>query len=159
LTLTHHTGDIFAAPAQTLFIHACNTQGSWGAGIAAAFKDRYPRAYQAYHSHCLSKHVRTGTALLIPPCETDPSRPKHWVGCLFTSARYGRRKDGPEEILANTGPAVRDLLRQVGEGRGVVGARVCKINSGKFGVPWSRTLRVLEEVVVEEEWLGSMEVW
>ncbi|KAF2816449.1 uncharacterized protein BDZ99DRAFT_458320, partial [Mytilinidion resinicola] len=131
LTLTAHIGDIFAAPPNALLIHACNTQGSWGAGIAAAFKERYPEAYKAYRAHCLSRNVRTGTALLIPPCETNPKAPQHWIGCLFTSARFGRAKDSPAQILANTGPALRALLDEVkGEekdGNQVAEVRMCKI--------------------------------
>ncbi|KAF2473662.1 uncharacterized protein BDR25DRAFT_256475 [Lindgomyces ingoldianus] len=172
LTLTNHTGDIFSAPPNTLLIHACNTQGSWGAGIAAAFRDRYPNAYLQYRSHCLKAHdpranpVPTGSCLLIPPCETGDV-PRHWIGCLFTSAKYGRAKDRPDVILTNTGPAMRDLLEEVraremgteGEGEVVSGIRMCKINSARFGVPWHRTVEVLEGIVVEEGWKGDAEVW
>ncbi|KAF2182424.1 ADP-ribose 1''-phosphate phosphatase [Zopfia rhizophila CBS 207.26] len=169
LSLTTHTGDIFNAPNGTVLIHACNTQGSWGAGIAAAFQERYPKAYRVYRSYCIDEHdprtdpVPTGTCLLIPPCETDPKRSKHWIGCLFTSAKYGRAKDKPDVILANTGPAMRDLLEQVREKEDyeekVSGLRMCKINSARFGVPWPTTVSVLEGIIIEEGWKGDVEVW
>ena len=166
LTLTYHTGDIFAAPPQTLLIHACNTQGSWGAGIAAAFRTHYPQAYKRYRAYCISSHnpstnpVRTGTCLLIPPCETDPDRQKHWIGCLFTSAKYGKGKDKPNVILANTGPAMRELLEQFKEeGGDDKEVRMCKINSARFGVEWKRTVEVLEGIRVEDGWVGDVEVW
>lgn len=167
LILSYHVGDIFSAPPSTLLIHACNTQGSWGAGIALEFKKRYPQAYAMYRTHCLTKHspttdpVHTGTALLIPPCETSPDAPEHWIGCLFTSARYGKGKDRPEQILANTGPAMMELLEKVREVKGerVAGVRMCKINSARFGVPWERTVEVLEGLKVEEDWKGAVEVW
>lgn len=168
LRLNYHQGDIFSAPPNALLIHACNTQGSWGAGIAAAFKDRYPAAYQVYNSHCIKAHnprtdpVETGSALLIPPSETDEAS-QHYIGCLFTSARYGRAKDRPEEILTATGSAVRDLLQQVREmekdGKEVSGVRMCKINSARFGVPWERTVEVLEGIEIHEGWRGDVEVW
>ncbi|KAF2497021.1 hypothetical protein BU16DRAFT_526072 [Lophium mytilinum] len=163
LTLTTHIGDIFAAPPNTLLIHACNTQGSWGAGIAAAFRERYPEAYKVYRAHCLSRNVRTGTALLIPPCETNPKAPQHWIGCLFTSARFGRAKDSPAQILANTGPAIRELLDEVkGEEEGgnqVTEVRMCKINSARFGVPWPRTVSVLEGIGIQDGWKSDVEIW
>lgn len=169
LALSYHTGDIFAAPDHTVLIHACNTQGSWGAGIAAAFRAAYPQAYKCYRSHCLQAHdpatnpVPTGTCLLIPPCETNSKTPKHWIGCLFTSAKYGRAKDKPAVILRNTGPAMKDLLQQVkkaGEGgNGVKEFRMCKINSARFGVPWERTVGVLEGIEIEEGWAEGVEVW
>ncbi|KAJ4484254.1 hypothetical protein C8J55DRAFT_510142 [Lentinula edodes] len=61
-------GDIFEAgpaPSETVtnhlhfpqqrivLVHACNTVGSWGAGIALAFKDRYPEQYELYRQWCL----------------------------------------------------------------------------------------------------------
>ncbi|KAI0409733.1 hypothetical protein F4802DRAFT_545290 [Xylaria palmicola] len=85
LSLTNHVGDIFAAPDHTVLTHACNTQGKWGAGIAVAFKNAYPNAFETYRKHCLGP-VQTGTCLLIEPCEAGTA-PKHWVACLFTSAR------------------------------------------------------------------------
>jgi ADP-ribose 1''-phosphate phosphatase len=166
LTLTYHTGDIFAAPPESLLIHACNTQGSWGAGIAAAFRTRYPQAYKRYRDYCLSSHsptsnpVRTGTCLLIPPCETDPKKEQHWIGCVFTSAKYGKAKDKPGVILANTGPAMGELLEKFkedgGDGKKV---RMCKINSARFGVEWERTVAVLEGIEVEPGWAENVEVW
>ncbi|RMZ22927.1 hypothetical protein D0859_13037 [Hortaea werneckii] len=66
-------GDIFAAPSNSLLIHACNCEGSWGAGIAKAFKTHYPSAYQIYHAHCTSHDPEDliGTALLIPTFRGD----------------------------------------------------------------------------------------
>jgi ADP-ribose 1''-phosphate phosphatase len=84
LTLSYQNGDIFDAPPNTLLIHACNTQGAWGGGIAIPFKSKYPKAYTIYNTFCTKEHllksrpVPTGTALLIPPAD----RQGHWIGCL-----------------------------------------------------------------------------
>ncbi|CAG5162211.1 uncharacterized protein ALTATR162_LOCUS6180 [Alternaria atra] len=162
LTLTHHTGNIFAAPPQTLLIHACNVQGAWGSGIAKAFKDTYPKAYTIYHAFCTKEHllksrpVPTGSALLIPPVDAGK---EHWIGCLFTSAKYGKGKDKPDVIVGNTKPAMEMLLELVSMAGGIEGVRMCKINSGKFGVEWERTRGVLEDIVIREGWMGSVEVW
>ncbi|KAI7497671.1 hypothetical protein KC367_g5693 [Hortaea werneckii] len=68
LSVVESKGDIFAAPLNSLLIHACNCEGSWGAGIAKAFKTSYPSAYEVYHAHCISHDPEDliGTALLIP---------------------------------------------------------------------------------------------
>ena len=94
------------APPNTILVHACNTQGSWGAGIALSFKKKYPAQFKVYEAHC-EEHGQAliGTCLLIPG-ET------HDIACLFTSRRYGRRKDNPEDILSATQMAVGDLTRQ-----------------------------------------------
>ncbi|KAF2279061.1 uncharacterized protein EI97DRAFT_226615 [Westerdykella ornata] len=169
LSLTHLKRDIFSAPAGSVLIHACNAQGSWGSGIALAFRNSYPSAYQVYRSHCLTRHnprtnpVRTGTCLLIPPCETKAGIPAHWIACLFTSAKYGKAKDPPSVILRNTKAAMKDLLRQVKTrmeaGKELGSLVMCRINSGKFAVKWGRTVDVLEGIVVEEGEASNVEVW
>ena len=84
-----------------------------------------------------------------------PPPAKHFIGCLFTSAHYGRRRDSPRSILNATVPAMVDLLRKVLEwnaaceaGEEVREVRMCKVNSGLFGVPWGETRRVLGEIDV-----------
>lgn len=89
LIINEHIGDIFAAPANALLIHACNCKGVWGRGIAAAFKAKYPAAFKIYKAHC-NKPVNQliGKSLLIPPQPGD--RHQHYVGCVFTSVGFGR---------------------------------------------------------------------
>ncbi|KAF2709093.1 hypothetical protein K504DRAFT_468299 [Pleomassaria siparia CBS 279.74] len=169
LTLTTHFGDIFWAPPNTVLIHACNTQGSWGAGIAARFRSIYPEAYATYWRYCVKDHdpktnpVPTGSCLLIPPCETGAKSRRHWIACLFTSAKYGKAKDKPNAILRNTGPAVKEMLQQVRDakrdGKEIAGLWMCKINSARFAVPWARTVKVLEDIEVEEGCIGDIQVW
>ncbi|KAF2771572.1 hypothetical protein EJ03DRAFT_268690 [Teratosphaeria nubilosa] len=149
LQLTEEAGDLFAAPPSTLLIHACNTLGAWSAGIALAFKSHYPLAYKTYASHCQThtpEQLR-GTALLIPP---SGGKEKHWIGCLITSRRYGRGRDGRAQILEATGEGMRDFLAQVEDAVGVGEVWMCRVNSGKFRVPWGETRRVLEGVEVAE---------
>lgn len=95
---------------------------------------------------------------------------RHFVGCLFTSAHYGKRKGTPKQILEATGPAMGDLLRQieawnaehpvkdkdgVGDDLRIKEIRMCKINSGLFNVPWEDTKAVIEKLEIEEREDGS----
>ncbi|OAG09792.1 uncharacterized protein CC84DRAFT_1072897, partial [Paraphaeosphaeria sporulosa] len=150
-------GDLFDAPDDVVLVHACNTQGSWGAGIAKEFRRRYPMAFSLYQEHCLANHhpksdpVPTGSCLLIPPSEERPGSRRHWVACLFTSEKYGRSKDSQARILANTPLAFRHLLhllrRQAREiGPAIQEIRMCQINSGLFAVEWENTRMLLEAV-------------
>ncbi|KAK6509143.1 ADP-ribose 1''-phosphate phosphatase [Arthrobotrys musiformis] len=155
LVMVH--SDIFAAPANSVLIHACNCQGSWGAGIALTMKRFYPRAYVVYRNHCDSNAADSaallGTALLIPPQPGD--RNSHWITCLFTSQYYGRRVDAPDRILEHTASSFEHFLKLLGDTErggdadlGTAGeVHTCKINSGRFGVPWERTGRVLEDAL------------
>ena len=162
-SVTVNKGDLFGgASADTLLIHACNTQGSWGAGIARAFRDRYPKAYIIYRNFCTREYdpatnpIPTGTALLIPPVDAGKN---HWIGCLFTSAKYGKAKSSPEVIVRNTVPAMQMLLELVRLAGGVGEVRMCKINSGLFAVPWPKTTEALESIQVQDGWKESVDVW
>ena len=147
-----------------MIIHACNCDGSWGAGIAKAFKDRYPEAFDEYKDHC-DKHGEAliDSAQLIPPAQEGKA--KHFVGCLYTSRHYGRKKDKPARILEATAPAMVDLLKQVDdwnakheESERVGEVRMCKINSGMFAVPWEKTKQVLEGIDASESDVRGIKV-
>lgn len=162
LELTYHQGDIFAeVPPGTVLVHACNTQGHWGAGIAKAFKQKYPEAYIDHHNFCSKEHTKsnpvpTGTAQLLGPRDDK----QHWIGCVFTSAKYGKGKDKPDMIVRNTAksmPMLLELISQVN--KEVAGIRMCKINSGKFGVPWKKTEEVLKNIELEPHWRTKIEIW
>ena len=164
LIIHEKQADLFAAPPHTLLIHACNTQGHWGAGIALAFKRHYPFAFKEYAAHCTThkqpkpkQHSLTGTALLISPASNTDDKDRRFVGCLFTSAGYGRRKDSKAAILANTKAAMTDLMGKVGEwnerkeeGERIEEVWMCRINAGLFNVAWEETRAVLESVEVPE---------
>ncbi|KAF1972147.1 hypothetical protein BU23DRAFT_555393 [Bimuria novae-zelandiae CBS 107.79] len=163
--IKEHVGDLFEAPDNTLLIHACNTQGSWGGGIAAVFRQRYPKAYQVYREYCVRDHdpktnpVTRGTCLLIPPCETKPDASKHWIGCLFTSAKYGKAKDPPHVILNYTTPAFKDLLVQLSRKTAIQEVRMCQINAGLFAVPWKATKKAVKQVLANNGTLTEVHVY
>ncbi|KAH9480582.1 ADP-ribose 1''-phosphate phosphatase [Psilocybe cubensis] len=139
-TISHIKASLFSAPAGTILVHACNTHGAWGSGIALAFRDIYPAAYGVYRAHCQAHgESLVGTCLLIPGDDA------HDIACLFTSRAYGRRKDAPAQILAATRAAVMDLLEKNVSNKPL---HACRFNSGKFGVPWQETEAVLKDLKV-----------
>ncbi|KAL2020755.1 hypothetical protein VTK56DRAFT_7953 [Thermocarpiscus australiensis] len=172
IRITDQTGDLFSTPPGSLLIHACNALGSWGGGIALAFRNQYPAAFRVYRAHCARSTTTpdrlVGTALLIPPQQqqqqpqqqqqgggTGEGRKGHYIGCLFTSRRYGKARDPPERILSATGPAMRELMRLVAEEERRTGVRIrdvrmCRINSGLFAVPWARSKAVIEGIELGE---------
>lgn len=181
LTLSYRKANLFASPPTTVLCHATNAQGTWGAGIAAAFKKSYPAAFKMYSNHCSKwdSNSLLGTTLLIPPQSRSPTKSEreagHWIGCLFTSEKKGQGKGSKESILAATGEAIEDLIRQVrainevDNGAAATGhsattksttssnaknriaaVHMCKINSGLFGVPWEATSEVIESTEISE---------
>lgn len=162
IKVTSSRTDLFASPPNTVICHATNAQGTWGAGIAAAFRTKYPQAFTLYAAHCKKWPSSTllGTTLLIPPQTSSSNRSEreaqHWIGCLFTSEKKGKGKGSKESILEATGEAVGDLARKVAGESEIQGVRMCKINSGLFGVEWEASKAVIEGIEVEEEAEGSV---
>ena len=161
LQVNEEIGDFFAAPPNTLLIHACNCEGRWGAGIAKAFRTIYPKAYEEYADRCDELgHDLLAHGQLIGPVDHTATKddknpvPKHFVGCLYTSRGSGKTVDSPEAILGATGPAMDDLLAQAkawnnkveSDDERVKYVRMCKINSGLFAVPWENTKAVVEKI-------------
>jgi ADP-ribose 1''-phosphate phosphatase len=118
-----HIGDLFAnAPTGSILVHACNTQGAWGGGIATAFKERFPQAYEVYHTTCKENgDLLLRRALLIDPQEEDTKAngggKGYAIACLFTSRKFGKRKDSKNVILQSTKTAIvqlKELLAQKG---------------------------------------------
>lgn len=110
-TITNVSGDLFSAPEGSILVHACNTKGSWGAGIALAFRARFPEQFEAYKRRCKEKKdALVGTCLLLPA-------ERYTIACLFTSRNYGRNKDRPDQILAATKSALQDLVAQNTKGK------------------------------------------
>jgi ADP-ribose 1''-phosphate phosphatase len=128
-------GDLFDAPKGSIIIHACNTKGVWGSGIAKAFAQRFPKARDIYAQACQEKGASLlGTCLLIPAGD-------YTIACLFTSKNYGQFVDKPAKILESTESAIADLIKQNVERKSL---HTCKINSGLFRVPWNDTKAILK---------------
>jgi ADP-ribose 1''-phosphate phosphatase len=105
-------GDLFTSPpANSILLHACNCLGIWGGGIAFAFKQKYPKAFEVYRKHCF-EHSEDPSSLIGTCLIIREASDKYDIGCLFTSVGVGGKVDPPSEILAATRGAVKDLMRQ-----------------------------------------------
>lgn len=132
-------GNLFDAPKGSIIIHACNTKGMWGSGIAAQFAKRFPKARDIYSQVCKEKGASLlGTCLLIPAGD-------YVIGCLFTSKNYGQFVDKPDSILKATELAVADLIKQNVDNKPL---HICKINSVLFKVPWNDSKAILKKTGV-----------
>lgn len=133
--VSYKKGSVFKAGPNAILVHACNAQGSWGAGVALQFKKKYPKAFEEYKNWCeKSPEALVGSYLKLKDGEAV-------IGCLFTSAGYGERKDTPEDILKNTKTSVRDFIMTLPY-KAVVNSP--KINAGLFNVPWKQTEEIIK---------------
>lgn len=128
-------GDLFKlAPQGSILLHACNTKGVWGAGIALEMAKRFPHALKQYREDC-----QNNGAMLLGKSYVYVSWP-YAVGNLYTSKDYGSRKSRPSQILKATDTAIDDLLARYHYRE----FWLPKINSGLFDVDWRLTKKVLQ---------------
>lgn len=139
---------LFDAPEGSILVHGCNAQGVWGSGIAAPFKEKYPRSWKEYNSYCekaLEKDKKFGAVgtTLITNQEN-----KRFIGCLITSFSYGKDRDSVEDIVAQTFLALDSLFRNLKESNELDRPIYSnKFNSGMFKVDWRYTERCLQYFV------------
>lgn len=138
--LQYKRGDLFSANgSNVVLVHACNCKGSWGAGIALQFKQRFPVAYKDYQELCHKHGIRLLGMGVYHKRMDSTEQP---IGYLFTSNGYGQAKDPVDKILRNTKRSIGCLLSMLPKD-----SHVCspKINAGLFAVPWEDTEKVLLE--------------
>lgn len=164
IRVVYRTGSIFESPpAETLLIHSCNCKGIWGKGIAAEFKQRYPKAFQMHSDFCKPHKPREllGKSMLLPPVESQVPKGEerhHYIGCLFVKESYGSPKNDVEResIKDATKLAMQQLLEGLVEQRKagsmyVQEIRMPKINSGIFQVEWEETAAILESMEIPND--------
>jgi len=130
MKLDYKRGNLFKdINSEVVYLHACNAQGQWGAGIATQFKKIFPKSFVAH-----TKKINNPGDGYVLNCGG------YKVACLITSKYYGQRKDPPKKILVQTYMAILDMLEELPEGSIIYSP---KINSGYFATPWSATEKVI----------------
>lgn len=151
--------DLFLAPEGSILVHACNSRGIWGSGIAKEFKKRFPKSFEFYNAHCRYHDEPLMFPMVLCPEEND-----YRVACLITSDNYGDKVDPEYKILKNTENALKVFFKEVLPvqtlenrlcKRGPVVIYSNKFNSGLFKVPWKKTEAVLNKFLEEYdvEWV------
>jgi len=132
MELCYRRGNLFdKLDKDVIYLHACNAQGLWGAGVATQFKMTFPDAYLAH----IRKSNKCGEGYIVHHRD-------YKVACLITSEHYGKRKDPPKKILVQTYTALQNMLNNISENEITVYSP--KINSGYFATPWDATEKVIK---------------
>lgn len=139
--LEYRKGNLFNAEGlNTILVHSCNCNGTWGAGIATQFKLRYPKYYSQYKEYC-NKYEKTLLGMSIQFRNQVNEKPGQSIACLFTSFSYGKDIDSTENIIKNTKYSVECLLSTLPNN---IEVHSPKINSGLFKVPWEITEGIIK---------------
>lgn len=143
---------LFDAPKESVIVHACNSQGVWGSGIAKPFKERYPHSYEDYSNFCKMANEERGTACGRAALSSFHVSEPHWVGWIVTSHHYASQKDSPELIKIQTTMALMELCKKIYMGHDqekypTIDVYSNKFNSGLFAVPWEDSELILKTVL------------
>jgi O-acetyl-ADP-ribose deacetylase (regulator of RNase III) len=129
--LTFTTGDMFETTA-TIRVNAVNCVGVMGAGIALAFKERYPEMFHWYQQACRAGEVVPGRLFVwrtLTEWILNVPTKRHWRD----SSRYADVDAGLD--------ALRDYLQAIGHQRDVprnVTVAMPALGCGRGGLEWAR---------------------
>lgn len=124
-------GDMFEAPAD-IRVNTVNCVGVMGAGVALAFKQRYPQMFKDYQRACKDGRVRPGRMHVWKSLEGD------WI-VNFPTKRDWRDPSRYEDI--DTG---LDDLRAYLDGVGPVTVALPALGCGHGGLDWDRVSGMIQ---------------
>lgn len=125
-------GDIFEASAD-IRVNTVNCVGVMGAGVALAFKQRYPDMFKDYQSACKDGQVRPGRMYVWKSLEGD------WI-INFPTKRDWRDPSRYEDIEAGL-----DDLHAYLEGVGPVTVALPALGCGNGGLDWDRVSTMIRD--------------
>ncbi|RWA58786.1 hypothetical protein EN833_31225 [Mesorhizobium sp. M4B.F.Ca.ET.190.01.1.1] len=130
--ITFVQGDIFSAPVN-IRVNTVNCVGVMGAGMALAFKQRYPAMFKEYQQVCRADELRPGRLHVWRSLEGD------WI-INFPTKRDWRESSYYEDIDAGL-DALHDYLKPLG----AVSVAVPALGCGHGGLDWGRVSKMIEE--------------
>ncbi len=130
---TFKSGDLFAEPDLHAYAFGCTQAGKLDAGIAAAFKKRWPRLEEEYGARCADGRFTLGD--VFPFSEGDKT-----VFCLALQEHWKKRAK-----LAALDRAVVRMV-ELATHAGVKKIGLPRIGTGLGGLEWLRVKSVLSKV-------------
>jgi O-acetyl-ADP-ribose deacetylase (regulator of RNase III) len=125
-------GDMFETEAD-IRVNTVNCVGAMGAGVALAFKRRYPEMFKVYQEDCKSGKVRPGEMHIWRSLAGD------WI-INFPTKRDWRDPSRYEDIESGL-IALRKYLSQ----QGAVSVALPALGCGNGGLDWARVSVMIEE--------------
>ncbi|MBW7860884.1 MAG: macro domain-containing protein [Rhodocyclaceae bacterium] len=125
-------GDIFDSPAD-IRVNTVNCVGVMGAGVALAFKQRYPEMFKDYQRDCQDGRVKPGKMHIWKSLGGD------WI-INFPTKRDWRQPSRYEDIATGL-----DDLRSYLDGIGHVTVALPALGCGHGGLDWDRVSEMIRD--------------
>ena len=131
-------GDLFADPTISAYAHGCNCAGAMGAGIAVAFKERWPRMFEEYRGRCADGRFGLGDVFVW----SEDDRTVYNLG----TQEHWRKK-------AQLAALTRSLAKMVSlaKAAGIARIGLPRIAAGLGGLDWPKVKAALETAGAEPE--------
>ena len=126
-------GDMFAG-AYDIRVNTVNCVGVMGAGVALAFKERYPDMYRTYRAACDAGQVRPGKVEVWRTLT-------EWI-VNFPTKRHWRQKSRYEDIDSGL-----KSLREYLSAQGRVSVALPALGCGHGGLDWERVRPMIEQAL------------
>lgn len=137
MSIVYKKMSLFDAPSNSYLMHACNSEGIWGAGIAKEIHKRYTHQFWAYNEYA---NESLGSSLFDAGYTLD----EHIIVNLVTSSLGSQSPDKEDEILINTTLALENFFQYYTSESNAREIYCNKFNSGLFNVPWAKTEKILK---------------
>jgi O-acetyl-ADP-ribose deacetylase (regulator of RNase III) len=126
-------GDLFETPGLRAFAHGCNCAGSMDAGVAIAFKKRWPAMFDEYKARCEDGRLHLGDVLLWTDGDVT-------VYCLAIQEHWKKKAKLP--ALAR---ALRKMV-ELAQNAGIERVGLPRVGAGLGGLDWQRAKSLLREI-------------
>jgi O-acetyl-ADP-ribose deacetylase (regulator of RNase III) len=143
--ISQGVGSIFNSNAEAI-VNAVNCVGVMGAGLARAFKDRYPLMYEQYALKCRLGILTPGTIDLYI---LDANKPKYIIN--FPTKDHWRNPSDIKYIVGGINPLVEHVKQWK-----IKSVAIPALGCGLGGLDWKEVkkwLYVLDEFVPTVNWI------
>ena len=133
--IEYRDGDLLADESEAL-VNAVNCVGVMGAGVALAFRRRFPENYRAYAAACRRNAVEPGRMFVFETGRETP--PRYLVN--FPTKRHWKDASRMEDIVAGM-----DALREEVRARAIRSVALPALGCGLGGLPWPEVRAVVAD--------------
>lgn len=133
---TFQKGDLFNTDGIRAYAHGCNCVGAMNAGVAVAFKKRWPLMFEEYAARCADRRFHLGDVFMWSDGDVvvyNLATQEHW------------KKKAKLPALAR---ALRKMV-ELATNAGVERIGLPRIGAGLGGLDWNRVKSMLTEVGAE----------
>lgn len=148
--ISYKKQSLFDAPSGSYLVHACNSRGVWGAGIALEFRNKFPHSFYVYNMACNQNPRILGKNVLV--LDKDEKGNPYVTSSLMVSSGYGDSLSSVEVILKHTESALVDLIEFTQKFEHPPKVFFSnRFNSGLFRVPWHKTEEIIKKVLKDRD--------